>query len=416
MTEAISPGTGASRQRRVQAALQIQPGEGARVAVMLLYSAATIGGVLTVGTTVADTLFLSELPPSATPYLLILPAIAIVPALLFYNRVAARFSLTPVIIGSNVCLLGGIVLFRFLLDTPFGRSFAVLATLFLFMEVAYTLTILQFWSLAGQVFNPREARRLFGLIAAGGTLANIVAGFSLGPLARQIGVNNLLWVVVLALGVCVTCAWWLGRWQRAAVSRPARRGADAAQGQSRKSLAQDLRAIGQAPLLLAIGGLTLLVSLLINIGAYEFFVSLQINFAGRAEELASYLGAFHFIGGLAGFFMQAYLSARVMNRFGVFAGLLFFPLGMAVGAAFSARRAGTASRKSPIPATWTARMRAPLKSGARARRATPRSLRSPFWRGVMPARGSGAYLTEGSISRPRLPGHGVAEPRPHPNP
>ena len=85
----------------LQSVFNIQPGEGARVGLMILYSAAAIGGVLTLGTTVSDTLFLSELPASAIPYLLILPAIAIIPVVLLYNRVAARFTLTQVILGSN---------------------------------------------------------------------------------------------------------------------------------------------------------------------------------------------------------------------------------------------------------------------------------------------------------------------------
>ncbi len=333
MAEAISPGTGASRLRQFQAALQIQPGEGARVAVMILYSAAAIGGILTVGEAVAATLFLSQLPASATPFLFILPALAVVPALLLYNRAAARFRLDRVIIGSNALLLSGLVLFRFTLAMPFGRSFAVLAALYLFTEVSYTLAILQFWSLAGQVFNPREAKRLFGLIAVGGTCANIVAGLTLGTLARLIGVENLLWIVAAAFGVCMGCSWTLRPrpGETASASAPA-----AGPGEKpRSNFLQDLRAIRHSPLLLAIGCLTVLVSLLINIGAYEFCLSLQANFTGRPADLAAYLGAFYFIGGLAGFVMQSYLTGRVMNRFGVIAALAFFPLGMALGAAFS---------------------------------------------------------------------------------
>ncbi len=319
----------------LQSIFNIQPGEGARVGLMILYSAAAIGGVLTLGTTVSDTLFLSELPASAIPYLLILPAIAIIPVVLLYNRVAARFTLTQIILGSNALLLGGMVLFRILLAASFGKSFPVLAALYLFVEVAYTLAILQFWSLAGQVFNSRQAKRLFGPIAAGGTVANIIAGLSLGALVRLIGVENLLWLVSGTLGVCMACAWVLGRYAApAARSNPATPVAPVA-GKHKPGFMQDLKAIRRSPLLVAIGGFTILVSLLVNIGGYEFWLFLQINFAGRAAELASYLGAFHFIGGLAGFFVQSYLSGRVMSRFGVFAALPFFPVGMSLGAALS---------------------------------------------------------------------------------
>ncbi len=318
----------------LQSIFNIQPGEGARVAAMILYSAAAVGGVLTVGLTVSSTLFVSQLPAADMPYLFILPAIFIVPALLLYNRISARFRLDQVIIGSNAMLLGGMLIFRLLLATPFGKSFAALAALYLFEEIAYTLVILQFWSLAGQVFNPREARRLFGLMAAGGTVANIAAGFSLAAVAKLIGVENLLWGVVLALGICIACAWALGRWQRGALksTTPTSRATPAG---GRKSFVQDLRAIRQSPLLLAIGGLTLLLSLLINIGAYQFFLSLQIKFAGHGSEMAAYLGAYEFWAGLAAFVTQFYLTGWVLSRFGVFVALMFFPLGTVLGAGWS---------------------------------------------------------------------------------
>ena len=276
---------------------------------------------------VSAALFVSTLPPSAVPYLFILPACAIVPALLVYNRVAARFRLDQMIIGSNSVLLVGVVAFELLLYTPYDKSFAALAALYLFIEIAYTLVILQFWNLASQIFNPREARRLFGVIAAGGTLANVAAGLVLVALVQLLGVENLLWVVAFALLVCIACAYTARQWQHSATAanRPAERG--------KKHIVRNLRAIGQSPLLIGVAGLTILLSLLINIGAYEFFLSLQSSFAGREAELTAYLGAFESWAGLAAFFVQLYLTGRVMTRYGVFAALLFFPLGTAAGAA-----------------------------------------------------------------------------------
>ena len=46
----------------LQRAFHIQAGEGARVGIMFIYSAAAMGGVLTVGLVVAESLFMSQLP------------------------------------------------------------------------------------------------------------------------------------------------------------------------------------------------------------------------------------------------------------------------------------------------------------------------------------------------------------------
>jgi hypothetical protein len=123
----------------LQSFADIRPGEGARVALLFVYSMAAVGGVLTIGLAASDVLFMSEMPPSALPYMFILPAAAIIPVLLLYNQVAARLPLTKAIIGSSMLLLAGVVLFRVLLDTAIGNSFALLAALFVFMEFAGTL-------------------------------------------------------------------------------------------------------------------------------------------------------------------------------------------------------------------------------------------------------------------------------------
>lgn len=264
----------------LQSLVDIRPGEGARVALLFLYSMAAVGGVLTIGLAASDVLFMSEMPPSALPYLFILPAVGIIPVLVIYNQVAARVPLARAIIGSNGLLLIGVVLFRLLLDTSFGQSFALLAALFMFMEFAGTLIILQFWNIAGQVFNTRAAKRLFGLIAAGGTLATPVAGLSLVALVQLIGVENLLWIVALSILICIACVAALGRRQQVAlVVTQAAPSAHARRGMS------DLRTILHSPLLRAIGGLTIVLSLLINIGTYQFYQSLQQRFAEREADI-----------------------------------------------------------------------------------------------------------------------------------
>ena len=119
--------TSADRLRHwLQSLVDIRPGEGARVALLFVYSLAAVGGVLTIGLAASDVLFMSEMPPSALPYLFILPAVGIIPVLVVYNQVAARVPLARAIIGSNGLLLIGVVLFRLLLDTSFGQSFALL--------------------------------------------------------------------------------------------------------------------------------------------------------------------------------------------------------------------------------------------------------------------------------------------------
>jgi ATP:ADP antiporter, AAA family len=311
------------------ARLNLQPGEGARLGLMMLYAAAAFGGVLTTGFVVSSALFLSRLPASAIPYLFILPAMVIIPSLLVYHRVAARYRFDQVAVGSTILLLALVLVFRTLLATPYGASFAVLIALALFIELASVLVVMQFWVFAGQLFNPREARRRFGLMVLGGTLANVVAGLSLAVVVRIMGPENLLFIVTAALMTCIFCASRLGHLQQGNAKGAGIVAVDTAQG---GSLSQDIRAIRRSPLLLSIAGFAMLVALLVNVGIYQFFLALQLSYAGREEAMVVFLGRFEFFAGLAALFVQGYLASKVLRRYGIFVALLFFPLGVAVAA------------------------------------------------------------------------------------
>ncbi len=68
-----------------------------------------------------------------------------------------------------------------------------------------------FWSFMADLFNREQGKRLFGLIAAGGS-----AGAMLGPgmaalLAQWIGTEQLLPASAVLLGGALVCAWVLGR-------------------------------------------------------------------------------------------------------------------------------------------------------------------------------------------------------------
>src|SRR5947209_3408243 len=198
--------------RPVRSLFQVQTGEAGLVGLMVLYSAAAAGGVWTIGFNgVGEALFLSRLPASAVPFTFILPAAAIVVVLAGYSRLAARLSLPRLAAATSALLLLLAVAFRVLLALGYGRSFGLLAGIYLYCEAAGSLVLVQFWTFAGQIFNPRQARRLFGLIVAGGTASSAAAGLVLVLLTRSIGVDNLLLIVAASCGLCGACALLLGR-------------------------------------------------------------------------------------------------------------------------------------------------------------------------------------------------------------
>ena len=64
------------------------------------------------------------------------------------------------------------------------------------------LLISQFWTLANLVYDPRQAKRLFGFIGGGAPLGGI-AGSAMAAMAKQIGAINLL---LPSAGLMLVCA------------------------------------------------------------------------------------------------------------------------------------------------------------------------------------------------------------------
>ena len=75
--------------------------------------------------------------------------------------------------------------------------------LFVFMEVIVSLSILQFWMLAGEVFDARQAKRLFSILGAGGSVAGMLAGYSLKPFVKLFGSEKLLYLTIFFIGLYV---------------------------------------------------------------------------------------------------------------------------------------------------------------------------------------------------------------------
>ena len=79
-----------------------------------------------------------------------------------------------------------------------------LAYLFYIWVAAYSITgVTQCWTLANDIFNPREAKRLFGFIVSGGSLGGIVGGLVTNQFAERIGTENLLLFAAVLLGLCI---------------------------------------------------------------------------------------------------------------------------------------------------------------------------------------------------------------------
>jgi MFS family permease len=130
---------------------------------------------------------------------------------------ASAMNLLPrrwVFAATQAVMVGLLLLFWMLFQT--GGPWVSVAFYLWGVLAGSLLLISQFWSLANVIFDPRQAKRLFGFIGGGASLGGIVGAGIAGNYARAIGTNNLLLVAGAILGLCFVGVWAIAAREKAA--------------------------------------------------------------------------------------------------------------------------------------------------------------------------------------------------------
>src|SRR3989337_3994175 len=171
----------------------IRPGEVYRVGVIasLLFLLIASNNLIKI---LRDSIFLGHHSASELPYLYILVAVCAGVIIATYTRYTVHLSLVRLILATNPFIILMIAGFCFLLTyiDPVWSHYAF----YIWSAIVTVIAVSQLWTLANQIFTPEEGKRSFGLLAAGGTLGGVAAGFGAQwTLNLSVESNHLLWVV-----------------------------------------------------------------------------------------------------------------------------------------------------------------------------------------------------------------------------
>jgi AAA family ATP:ADP antiporter len=143
------------------------------------------------------------------------------------------------------------VVYAFFALNLFAFAFALdVRVFFVWLSVFNLFVVSVFWSFMSDVFDTRQAARLYGTIAAGGSCGAIAGPLLAASLAEVAGTRGLLLLSALLLGATVVCILRLARWSRA---HP-RRGEPPPDAPIGGSVLEGVRAALSSPFLLAICG------------------------------------------------------------------------------------------------------------------------------------------------------------------
>ena len=120
-----------------------------------------------------------------------------------YGKIVSTYSrkqFIPLIYGFfALCILSLWATFNYI-----GTDNVILARIFfVFVSVYNVFVVSVFWSFMSDVYNKKQGKRLFGVIAAGGSTGGITGGLITAALVHSIGTINLLLVSFGFLLLCI---------------------------------------------------------------------------------------------------------------------------------------------------------------------------------------------------------------------
>ncbi|VXB44810.1 MFS transporter [Luteimonas sp. 9C] len=185
-----------------------------------------------------------------------------------------------------------------------------------------------FWALLADCFDSHQAKRLFALIAVGGTLGAIFGPWLAARLAEPLGTPALLLVAAAFLGLAIALAWMLVRLRgtgprngQAADPDAIRIGGSALAG---------IRAVFASRYLMGIAGYVVIMTI---VATFLYFTRLQMVAAAETDLDArtGLLGNIDMWTQIAVLALQLTLTGHIVRRLGLAFALALLPIAMALG-------------------------------------------------------------------------------------
>lgn len=207
---------------------------------------------------------------------------------------------------------------------------AVARTFFVWLSVFNLLVVAVFWSFMADLFTPAQGRRLFGRVAAGGSLGAIAGSAAAGLLVGAVGFAGVVALAAILLEVAARCAVALSR----APPRRAEAGGDGGEGAPRSgdsgapvggTALSGVAVVFRSPYLLALSAQLLLYTF-----GSTFLYFEQARIVGAAlpdpARRTALFAAVDLAVNVGAFAVQAFATGPVVVAFGLLPALAAVPL------------------------------------------------------------------------------------------
>ncbi len=306
---------------RIEQIVDIRPGEGVRTALMFFTILLLIASYTTTKA-VRDAVFLSKFGLTELSYMMIGIALVAGVVVTAYKRLTAGFGRNIVALAANGFV--ALTLVAMAIGLHAGVRW-ISWGLYFWSGVFGLVLVAEFWLLANDLFDAREAKRLFPIIGSGAILGGLVGGAVSGWLAKPLGAPNLLFIVAAELIVSAVLSHLAWQRRRPEVAREVKEA-------PQPKLAEGVAILRRNRYVRLIALMLLCMTVCYTIVQWQYKGIAKIHFGGRQDDMAAFFGLFAAVLNLATFVLQILGTPRLLRRWGVGFGLRVLPTGFGLGA------------------------------------------------------------------------------------
>jgi len=265
--------------------------------------------------------------------------LAMLAAVPLFGWAVARLPRAKLLPAVYVFFIVNILVFYALFTIGFAEI-ALARAFFIWTSVFNLFVVSVFWSFMADLFDNRQARRLFGFIAAGGSAGAIVGPSLTAALAIPIGPVNLLLLSALLLAAAVLCIFRLSGWseKRECVHRENDAGEHQSEHTAPSSVVEPIgggilngiKLVFSSRYLL---GICVFILLFTTLSTFLYFLQAQLvadNFEDPAERTTVF-ALIDVAVNILTISVQVFVTGRLMSRFGVTVALTAIPVLIALG-------------------------------------------------------------------------------------
>lgn len=297
--------------------LDIRPEE-TRAVVLAALGAFLILGFMIVGRSLREAFYLTSFDVKTLPYITAAAAALSLAVVSGSSRfLASRPPLKVLQILLAVVFLGVAALWPLV-----NVSRVAIVVFYLWTSLGAMVLASGFWIVVADIFPLRSAKRLFGLISAGGTAGAMVIGTSLGKITRAVDVFWLVPSLLAFLGLLALVI---------SLSPHGTSAKGEGETQGKERLFEGLKLLWADGHLRTLGLIVMTATVASTLLDYQFKEVVRSTYQSK-QELTGFFGAFYGWTGAVSLALQIFLASRIVARWGVGWALAILPFCLFSGA------------------------------------------------------------------------------------